>query len=73
VNRSAGPPFADPVTIVHELLHLFGASDKYNVPLARFPDRSVTDRDVMLLQYNSLGRLRIDPLTAEELGWGGAR
>ena len=37
-----GPPFTDPVTIVHELLHLFGASDKYGVSLRSFPPRSVT-------------------------------
>ncbi|MEO6811198.1 MAG: hypothetical protein ABI353_18980, partial [Isosphaeraceae bacterium] len=28
-----GPPFADPVTFVHELMHLFGAEDKYSVSL----------------------------------------
>jgi hypothetical protein len=64
-----GPPFADPVTFVHELLHLFGATDKYGVSLRSFPPRSVTDRDVMCLLTESLPRLRIDPLTANEIGW----
>ena len=66
----AGPPFVDPVTIVHELMHLFGASDKYGVPLRSFPPRSVTERDVMILSFESLSRLRVDPLTAGEIGWG---
>jgi hypothetical protein len=64
-----GPPFTDPVTIVHELLHLFGASDKYGVPLHSFPPRSVTHREIMRLDESSLLRLQIDPLTAEEIGW----
>jgi hypothetical protein len=63
------PPFTDPVTIVHELLHLFGASDKYAVPLRSFPPRSVTNREIMRLDETSLLRLRIDPLTAREIGW----
>jgi hypothetical protein len=64
-------PVADPVTFAHELLHLFGASDKYGVPLRRFPRGSVTDQDVMRLDRNRLPQLRIDPLTAEEIGWNG--
>ncbi len=64
-----GRPFADPVTFVHELLHLFGAVDKYGVPLRTFPAGSVTSRDVMLLHEDRLGRVRIDPLTAREIGW----
>jgi hypothetical protein len=63
------PPFTDPVTIVHELLHLFGATDKYAVPLRSFPPRSVTNREIMRLDETSLPRLRIDPLTAREIGW----
>jgi hypothetical protein len=62
-------PYSDPVTFAHELLHLFGATDKYTVPLRTFPARSVTDRDIMRLSYESLGRLRIDQLTAAEVGW----
>jgi hypothetical protein len=65
----AGPPFADPITFVHEFLHLFGATDKYGVPPAVFPPKMVTERDVMCLNYESLSRLRIDPLTALEVGW----
>jgi hypothetical protein len=35
-----GPPYTDPVTIVHELLHLFGATDKYDPATTqpRYPD-----------------------------------
>jgi hypothetical protein len=62
-------PYTDPVTVVHELLHLFGATDKYGLPLRSFPPRSVTSREVMLLNESSLPRLRIDPRTATEIGW----
>ena len=62
-------PFTDPVTIVHELLHVFGASDKYGLPLSHFPAKEVTARDVMVLKYESLSRIRVDPLTAREIGW----
>ncbi len=65
------PPFPDPVTFVHELLHLFGAMDKYESPLSSFPRGMVTERDVMFLYYEALSRLRIDPLTAQEIGWEG--
>src|SRR5690606_23118862 len=64
-------PFSDPVSIVHELLHLFGATDKYGVPLKDFPAGSVSRRDVMRLDFETLGALRIDPLTAAEIGWRG--
>jgi hypothetical protein len=67
------PPFTDPVTIVHELLHLFGASDKYHDPLHAFPAGLVSERDVMCLYHESLPRLRVDRLTAQELGWVGPR
>jgi hypothetical protein len=67
----AGPPFTDPVTVVHELLHLFGATDKYGVSLRSFAPRTVTSRDVMRLNESALSRLRIDPATAREIGWGG--
>jgi hypothetical protein len=62
-------PFVDPVTLVHELLHLFGASDKYGIAFDRFPPGEVTSRDVMLLATDSLSRLRVDRLTAREIGW----
>jgi hypothetical protein len=64
-----GPPFTDPTTVVHEVLHLFGASDKYLVPLSTFPPDEVSDRDVMCLYHSALSRLRVDRLTARELGW----
>ena len=57
------------VVVAHELLHTVGATDKYAVPLRSFPPRSVTHREVMRLDETSLLRLRIDPLTAEEIGW----
>jgi hypothetical protein len=63
------PPFTDPVTIAHELLHLFGASDKYGVSIRAFPPKSVTTREIMRLDETSLSRTRIDPLTAREIGW----
>jgi hypothetical protein len=64
-----GTPFSDPVTFVHELLHAFGATDKYGTSANRFGVGQVSERDVMLLQTESLSRLRVDPLTARELGW----
>jgi len=60
----------DPVTLVHELLHLFGATDKYGQPLRDFAPRSVSSREVMRLTETRLSRLRIDPFTASEIGWG---
>ncbi len=63
------PPFADPVTFVHELLHLFGALDKYDEPLSSYPRGLVGDRDVMVLNHESLSRLQVDRLTAAEIGW----
>jgi hypothetical protein len=67
--RLVGPPYVDPVTLTHELLHLFGATDKYGTPLETFPRRSVTPRDIMRLDHDRLGRLRVDALTAWEVGW----
>ncbi|MHC5541100.1 hypothetical protein ACYOEI_23000, partial [Singulisphaera rosea] len=64
-----GFPFTDPVTIVHELMHLFGASDKYGVPLGSYPAKSVSSRDIMRLSESTLSRLRVDPRTAWEVGW----
>jgi hypothetical protein len=65
----AVPPFADPITFVHELMHLFGAEDKYGVSLSTFPRGTVSERDVMVLGLESLSRLHVDPLTAVEIGW----
>ena len=64
-----GIPYVDPATLAHEFLHLFGASDKYGTSLRSFPVRSVTGRDIMRLDHERLGALRIDPLTASEIGW----
>lgn len=64
-----GPARADPVTVVHEMLHLFGATDKYGRPLDAFAPRTVTSREVMRLSEDRLSRLRIDPSTAAEIGW----
>lgn len=64
-----GPPYADPSTFAHEVLHLFGASDKYGTPLSSFPKGSVTHSDIMRLDVSKLSKLRIDPMTASEIGW----
>jgi hypothetical protein len=66
VLRIPGP---DAVTFVHELLHLFGASDKYGESLNIFPPGTVTSDDVMRLDQTRLARLRVDPYTAAEVGW----
>ena len=63
----------DPTTVAHEVLHLFGASDKYGVSLDSFPTGSVTARDIMRLRHDSLFRMTIDPLTASEIGWPSPR
>lgn len=68
-ERLSGEARIDPVTVVHEILHLFGASDKYGRPLRSFRWKTVTNREVMRLDEVRLDRLRIDPLTAAELGW----
>ncbi|APW62917.1 hypothetical protein [Paludisphaera borealis] len=65
-------PTPDAAMIAHEVLHLFGASDKYGVPLASFRPGLVTNRDIMRMDVSRLERLRVDPLTARELGWGDA-
>ena len=57
------------MTVAHEFLHLFGATDKYNVSLDAFPRGTVTDRDIMRLTSERLSRLRIDLGTATEVGW----
>jgi hypothetical protein len=64
-----GLPSVDSVTLAHELLHLFGASDKYGTSLRSFRPGTVTSRDVMRLDETRLSRLRIDPLTSSEIGW----
>ena len=64
-----GEPRVDPITVVHELLHLFGATDKYGRSLTSFRQGTVTGNEVMRLDERRLSRLRIDPLTARELGW----
>jgi hypothetical protein len=62
-------PGPDAVTFVHELLHLFGATDKYGVPLGNFPPGAVTADDVMRLDRTRLAQLHVDLLTAVEIGW----
>lgn len=68
-SRLRGPVASDPATIAHEVLHLFGAEDKYGRPLGGKDGRGVTSRDVMRLDSPRLSRLRIDDLTAAEIGW----
>jgi hypothetical protein len=62
-------PVPDAAMIAHEILHLFGASDKYGMPLDAFRPGLVTSREIMRLDVDRLDRLRVDPLTASELGW----
>lgn len=62
-------PTPDAAMIAHEVLHLFGASDKYGVPLDSFRPGQVTHREIMRMDARRLERLRVDPLTAYELGW----
>jgi hypothetical protein len=64
-----GPATTDPVTVVHEMLHLFGATDKYGHALKSYAPRAVTGREVMRLSVTRLERLQVDPLTALEIGW----
>ena len=65
-----GPVRPRPALYAHELLHLFGATDKYDViSLHDFAPGSVTERDIMRTGSRRLERLRIDPLTAAEIGW----
>ena len=64
-----GPGRVDPTTVAHELLHLFGATDKYGQPLRSFPPGSVSSRDIMRLNHDQLTRMTIDSLTASEVGW----
>jgi hypothetical protein len=68
-SRLRGAPAVDSVTVAHEILHLFGASDKYGASLASFPRGQVTGADIMVLDQRSLARMRVDPLTAYEVGW----
>ena len=65
----SGPGRVDPTTVAHELLHLFGASDKYGMALRSFPTGSVSPRDIMRLNHDKLSRMTIDRLTASEVGW----
>ncbi|WP_158633526.1 hypothetical protein [Tautonia sociabilis] len=65
----SGPPFADPITFVHELMHLFGANDKYDQPRSHVPHGTVSERDIMVLGVEALSRLAVEPLTAVEIGW----
>jgi len=64
-----GPAYADAVTIAHELLHLFGATDKYGRPLKAYAPQTVTAREIMRLSERRLSRLRVDWRTAAEIGW----
>ena len=68
-----GPGRIDPVTVAHEMMHLFGATDKYGVPLAGFPEGDVARSDIMRLDDIRLQHLRIGRLTAREVGWPSPR
>ncbi|WP_337174347.1 hypothetical protein [Paludisphaera sp.] len=62
------PPAPRAAVMAHEVLHLFGAQDKYGWPLSHFRG-GVTHSDVMRLESERLSDLSVDPLTASELGW----
>jgi hypothetical protein len=64
-------PRASAATFAHEILHLFGASDKYGRFLDEFPPGTVTPAEIMRLDRTRLDQLRVDPLTAAEIGWLG--
>ena len=68
-----GPGRVDAASVAHELLHLFGASDKYGVPLRSFAAGSVSSRDIMRMDHDRLDRMRMDVLTAAEVGWPAPR
>lgn len=65
----------DPVTVVHEILHLFGATDRYGRPADGDPEALTTAGgcDVMRLDQNRLSRLRVEAWTAREIGWQPAK
>lgn len=69
-ERLRGVARVDPVTVVHEVLHLFGATDRYGRRDGPddAPEHEVR-RDVMRLEVGRLGRLRVRGRTAEEIGW----
>jgi hypothetical protein len=71
-NSIVRSPTPDSAMMAHEILHLFGASDKYGVPLDTYRPGLVSNFDIMRMDVNRLERLRVDPLTARELGWGDA-
>lgn len=62
-------PWSDPLTLAHELLHLFGATDKYGRPLSDYPAGTVSNRDIMRLGARTLTQHEVGPLTAYEIGW----
>lgn len=68
-DRWSGTVVPDPCTFAHELMHAFGATDKYGVSSSHFPPGEVSPHDIMRLDMNRLSQLRIDPMTARELGW----
>jgi hypothetical protein len=68
-SRLTGSAKPDSATYAHEILHLFGASDKYGAEPDRFDPADVTERDIMRLAFRSLGHMRVDRLTAAEIGW----
>ena len=71
----AGPPFADPITLVHEILHLFGATDKYGVSLASFPPKlgDGAGRDVPELRVPLPVAGRSSDRSGDRLGRPGTR
>ncbi len=62
-------PWPDPLTLAHEMFHLFGATDKYGHRLSRYALGTVTNRDIMRLGAKTLTQHEVGPLTAYEVGW----
>ena len=64
-------PIPDAAMIAHEVLHLFGASDKYGVPLDSFRSGQVTHRDIMRMDAAPPRTASSRPAHRREVGWGG--
>ncbi len=64
-----GPVNLERATVAHEILHAFGAEDKYDRSLDDFPPGLVDRSEIMRMDSTRLKDLRIGPLTAMEIGW----
>ena len=60
-------------SLVHEILHLFGAEDYYD-PYNKYPKRKelakiLCPKDIMLVVYNDINANEINRYTAYSIGW----